>query len=103
MDQPAAAALDETQELAQLRARLAEAHAELSEMRERDAHLRLAMEASRVVAYQWDIRSDRITRLRPGSAPGQALEDAGNFESVVARVFPEDQARFRADIAAALA
>jgi signal transduction histidine kinase len=105
MDDTAARATAQAQdtELAQLRARLAEAHAELSEMRERDAHLRMAMEASRVVAYQWDIRRDRVTRLRSSSAPGQALEDAGNFESIVARVHPEDQAKFRADIAAALA
>jgi signal transduction histidine kinase len=90
-------------QLAELRSRLAEAHAELAEMRDRDAHLRMAMEASRVVAYQWDIRRDRVMRLRGTSVPGQALEDAGDFESVVARVWPGDQAAFRADIAAALA
>ncbi len=82
--------------------RLAEAHAHVAELRDRDAHLRIAMEASQVVAYQWDIRADRVTRLRSIHEPGEAMEDAGTFESVVARVFPEDQARFRSDIGAAL-
>ena len=76
---------------------------ELAELRRRDAHLRVAMQASNVVAYQWDIGQDRVTRLRSSSEPGEALEDAGGFESVVAKVLPEDRARFRADIAAALA
>ncbi|MGH6624097.1 MAG: hybrid sensor histidine kinase/response regulator [Burkholderiaceae bacterium] len=56
-----------------------------------------------MVAYQWDIVQDRVTRLRSSSEPGAALEDAGNFESVVARVLEEDQQTFRNDIAAALA
>src|SRR5688500_19011920 len=51
-------------ELAELRAKLAESHALLAELRERDSHLRMAMQASHVVAYQWDIRSDRVRRMR---------------------------------------
>ena len=58
------------------------------------------MQASNVVAYQWNIVQDRVTRLRSSSEPGAALEDAGNFESVVARVLEEDQQTFRNDIAA---
>ncbi|HYC38069.1 MAG TPA: ATP-binding protein [Usitatibacter sp.] len=77
--------------------------AELRDLRDRDRHLRIAMEASRVVAYQWDIAGDRVTRMRGSSRPGEALEDAGGFEDVVAKVLPEDRAAFRADIAAALA
>ncbi len=86
-----------------LRRRLAEAEAALQDLRDRDEHLRLAMEASQVVAYLWDIPNDRVKRLRSSSTPGVALEDAGTFESVVAKVYPEDQATFRADIEAALA
>ena len=55
-----------------------------------------------MVAYQWDIRSDRVRRMRGSIEPGTALEDAGTFEDVVRNVLPQDQARFRADIAAAL-
>ncbi len=83
--------------------RLAEAYALAAELRDRDAHLRIAMEASKVVAYQWDIPNDRVTRLRSSHEPGASLEDAGTFESVVARVLAPDQDRFRADIHAALA
>jgi signal transduction histidine kinase/ActR/RegA family two-component response regulator len=75
----------------------------LAELRDRDRHLRVAMDASQVVAYEWDITRDRVTRLRSSHEVGEALENAGTFESVVAKVWPEDQARFRADIAAALA
>jgi signal transduction histidine kinase/ActR/RegA family two-component response regulator len=75
----------------------------LCELRDRDTHLRVAMDASQVVAYQWDIVNDRVTRMRSSHEVGDTLENAGTFESVVAKVWPEDQARFRADIAAALA
>lgn len=75
----------------------------LAELRDRDTHLRVAMDASQVVAYQWDIVRDRVTRMRSSHEVGDALENAGTFESVVAKVWPDDQARFRADIAAALA
>ena len=104
MDQVASQIADPVAaEIAELRRRLAQAHETIAELRERDSHLRMAMEASRVVAYQWDIPNDRVTRIRSASEPGTGFEEAGNFESVVQKVLPEDQAKFRADIAAALA
>ena len=96
-------ALHPATELAELRSEVARLTALLAELRQRDAHLRLAMQGSNVVAYEWNIVQDRVTRLRSSSEPGAALEDAGNFESVVARVLEEDQQTFRNDIAAALA
>ena len=90
-------------EAADLRARLAEAHVTIRALTERDAHLRAAMQASRVVAYHWDIAADRVTRLRSTLEPGAALEDAGGFEDIVAKVHPEDREAFRRDIDAALA
>jgi signal transduction histidine kinase/ActR/RegA family two-component response regulator len=103
MDTAGNVALHPTGELAALRAEIVQLQAQLAEMRERDAHLRIAMQASKVVAYRWDIVRDRVTRLRGSSEPGDGLEDAGTFEDVVAKVWPDDQATFRADIAAALA
>jgi PAS domain S-box-containing protein len=102
MDPAAKITLHPAAEAAELRAQVARLETLLAELRERDAHLRLAMQASNVVAYQWDIVRDRVTRLRSSSELGAALEDAGGFESVVAKVLPEDQPTFRADIAAAL-
>jgi signal transduction histidine kinase len=75
---------------------------QLEELRERESHLRMAMEASRVVAYRWDIADDRVTRLRSARDPSDGFEYPGGFEAIVAKVVPEDRARFRADIAAAL-
>ena len=103
MNKAANVALHPATELAQLRSEVARLTASLAELRQRDAHLRIAMQASNVVAYEWNIVQDRVTRLRCSSEPGAALEDAGNFESVVARVLEEDQQTFRNDIAAALA
>ena len=103
MDKAPNVVLHPAAELAELRAQVATLTALLAELRQRDAHLRMAMQASDVVAYQWDIVRDCVTRLRSSSEPGDALEVAGTFESVVAKVLPEDQQTFRADIAAALA
>ena len=103
MNKAANVALHPATELAQLRSEVARLTASLAELRQRDAHLRIAMQASNVVAYEWNIVQDRVTRLRCSSEPGAALEDAGNFESVVAQVLEEDQQTFRNDIAAALA
>jgi signal transduction histidine kinase len=103
MNKAAHVALHPATELAELRSEVARLTASLAELRQRDSHLRIAMQASNVVAYQWNIVQDRVTRLRSSSEPGAALEDAGNFESVVARVLVEDQQTFRNDIAAALA
>jgi len=103
MDKAANVALHPATELAELRSEVAKLAASLAELRQRDAHLRIAMQASNVVAYEWNIVQDRVTRLRSSSEPGAALEDAGSFESVVARVLEEDRQVFRNDIAAALA
>jgi signal transduction histidine kinase/ActR/RegA family two-component response regulator len=103
MNEAANVALHPATELAELRSEVARLTALLAELRQRDAHLRIAMQGSNVVAYEWNIVQDRVTRLRSSSEPGAALEDAGNFESVVARVLEEDQQTFRNDIAAALA
>ncbi len=103
MDPASNPALQAAAERAELPATVASLNELLAELRQRDAHLRIAMEASKVVAYEWDIVRDRVTRLRSSSEPGVALEDAGDFESVVAKVLVEDQPLFRADIAAALA
>jgi signal transduction histidine kinase/ActR/RegA family two-component response regulator len=103
MNKAANVALPPATELAELRSEVARLTALLAELRQRDAHLRIAMQGSNVVAYEWNIVQDRVTRLRSSSEPGAALEDAGNFESVVARVLEEDQQTFRNDIAAALA
>lgn len=103
MDEIANVARHPSAELGALRAQVAILSDLLAELHQRDDHLRNAMQASNVVAYQWDIARDRVTRLRSSNAPGTSLEDAGTFESVVAKVLPEDQERFRADIAAALA
>jgi len=102
MDPAANVARHPAAELAELRAQVASLSAALADLRQRDAHLRCAMQASNVVAYQWDIVHDSVTRLRSSSEPGVALEHAGSFEAVVAKVLPEDQPAFRADIAAAL-
>ena len=80
---------------------LAEARNTIAELREREAHLRMAMEASSVVAYRWDIVNDRVRRLRALNESPDGFEDAGGFEAIVEKVLPEDPARFRADIAAA--
>ena len=90
-------------ELTDLRAQVEALRAAVAGLEQRDLHLRAAMQASNVVAYRWDIVRDRVCRLRSSSEPGQALEDAGTFEEVVAKVLAEDQAQFRADITAALA
>lgn len=103
MDKASNVALHPATELAELRSEVAKLAASLAELRRRDAHLRMAMQASNVVAYEWNIVQDRVTRLRSSSELGTALEDAGNFESVVARVLEEDRQIFRNDIAAALA
>ena len=103
MNKAANVALHPATELAELRSEVARLTASLAELRQRDAHLRIAMQASNVVAYEWNIVQDRVTRLRSSSEPGAALEDAGDFESVVARVLEEDRQTFRKDIAAALA
>lgn len=103
MDKAATVALDPAAELAELRTEVATLTELLAELRKRDAHLRMAMQASNVVAYQWDIVRDCVTRLRSTSEPGVELEGAGTFESVVAKLLPEDQPVFRHDIATALA
>ncbi|MDX2094285.1 MAG: PAS domain S-box protein [Kofleriaceae bacterium] len=72
--------------------------------RDRAVHVRLAMEASLAIAFEWDIRADRVRRL-------ESIEEAlpvtdgepDTFEGVLQVVHPADRALFRANIDAALA
>ena len=72
--------------------------------RDREVHLRLAMEASLALAFEWDIPTNRVRRL-------ESIEEAlpvtdgefDTFEGVMKVVHPADRAMFRANVEAALA
>jgi PAS domain S-box-containing protein len=70
-------------------------------MADRDAIVKLAMDAALAVVFEWDVVHDRVTRLQSveealPAMGGQALED------VVAVVHPADRESFRADLRTAL-
>jgi len=65
-----------------------------------DAQLRLALEAGRMGAWSWDVKSGRITwsdtlEALHGLAPGTF---DGSFEALLALVHPEDRATFQATL-----
>ena len=70
-----------------------------------NAQLRLALEAGRMGAWSWDVRSERLMwsdtlEELHGLAPGTF---DGTFESLVALVHPEDRATFQATLDRTLA
>ena len=70
-----------------------------------NAQLRLALEAGRMGAWSWDVKSERLTwsdtlEELHGLAPGTF---DGAFDSLVALVHPEDRATFRATLDRSLA
>ena len=74
-----------------------------AELRDREIHLRLAMEASLSVAFDWDIQHDRVRRLRSSEEALPVTGDASDsFEKVVRVVHPDDRALFQENVRRAL-
>ncbi len=62
---------------------------------ETERSLRLALASAVAVAFTWDIRSNRLRRLRGrGLTPPAGDEPAETFEGLVAAIHPDDQAGF---------
>ncbi|HET9960677.1 MAG TPA: PAS domain S-box protein, partial [Polyangiaceae bacterium] len=72
-------------------------------LRDRDIHLGLAMAASLTIAFDWDIRSNRVWRPRSvEQALPETGEDWDTFEGVASVVHPDDRELFHANIREAL-
>jgi PAS domain S-box-containing protein len=74
------------------------------ELRDRDATLRLALDAAHATAFAWDIADDVVRRLDSGEPTVPADENQpARLADLVAVVHPEDRVVFRTAIDAALA
>lgn len=73
------------------------------ELRDRERHLRFALEASLAIVFEWDIQNDRVRRLisKAASLP-ETGDNLGSFEDVVRAVHPDDRVSFRSSINAAM-
>jgi len=72
-------------------------------LRARDAQLRMALEASRAVVFEWDIERNQVRRpLSAQEAFPETQDRSSTFEEVVEVVHPEDRAMFRANVQLAL-
>lgn len=81
-------------------------HAAERNILERELQLRLALEASLTVVFDWDIENDRTRRIVPNSGARQrdgANGDGVPFEAIVDIVYPGDRPLFRANVEKALA
>jgi ABC-type amino acid transport substrate-binding protein len=103
----AEAALQQT--LDSLEQRVAERTAELraasAEMREKEARLRLALEAAFMISFEWDIPNNQVHRdisTNPALAP-TSKQAPSTFEAVCDAVHPQDREQFIANVKAALA
>jgi PAS domain-containing protein len=76
--------------------------ASLIRARRNEIRLRLALEAARMISFDWDILEDRVRRLDPETldlaTPGPYL----NFDAVLNAVHAADRQRFLCDIERAL-
>ena len=73
-------------------------------LRDRDMHLRLAMDASLSIAFEWDIVNDRVRRLQSAEPALPATEEATDtLAGVASAVHPDDRAVFDANLRAAMA
>lgn len=73
-------------------------------VRDRETHMRLALDAAQAVAFDWDIVRDRVQRLHSSEeALPQTDGFSETFEDVVAVVHKDDRVRFRQTIQDALA
>lgn len=74
-----------------------------SDLRDRELHLRLALEAAVAIVFQWDITTGKVKRLFSdvASLPSTSAED-GTFQDVLAAVHPEDRPNFQRAIDKAL-
>jgi PAS domain S-box-containing protein len=68
-------------------------------LQESEERLRMAIQAGKMYAYEWDAASDTI--IRSGGIPGgfgKASEASLTRQELLARVHPEDRARFAASV-----
>ncbi|MGE3780237.1 MAG: PAS domain-containing protein, partial [Pirellulaceae bacterium] len=70
-------------------------------LRDREAHLRLALEASVAISFEWEIPHDRVRRLY---SPELALPptDDGTFASFLEVVHPDDRPHLQSNLEIAL-
>lgn len=70
-------------------------------LRERDVHLRLAMQAYQAGSFEWDIQQNRVVRhVSPLDSLPENEGKPDRFEDVLALVHPEDAERFRENVRA---
>lgn len=70
---------------------------------DRGTQLDLAMEAALAIAFEWDIRTDRVWRVLSDDLLLPVTADQPDtFEAVAAAVHPDDRAAFRASVEAAM-
>jgi PAS domain S-box-containing protein len=68
-------------------------------LRESDARFRLAAQAGKMYAYEWDLTTDRIVRSGDISGVlGSASQASLTREQLLARVHPDDQGIFKAAV-----
>ena len=77
-----------------------EARAEASEiLRESEERLRLAAEVGKMYAYDWDVATDRVVRSEQSrNILGSAAEAVLSRQEFLARVHPDDRAKYSAAI-----
>lgn len=72
-------------------------------IRDRDAHLRLALDASHALTFEWDIVRDQVRRLFSNEEALPQTQGAfETFEDVVRVVHTDDRAQFRENVRSAL-
>ncbi len=77
--------------------------ASLIRARRNEIRLRLALDAARMISFDWDILEDKVRRLDPETLDLVAAGGPhGDLDSVVNAVHAEDRERFLADIRDAL-
>jgi len=70
---------------------------------DRETQLDLAMQAALAIAFEWDIRTDRVWRiLSDDDLLPVTADQPDTFEAVAAAVHPDDRAAFRAAVEAAM-
>lgn len=76
----------------------------LEQLRESEESLRFALDAARIVAYRWDIRTGEVRRsVNAGKVTGLGQEAVyGTFEECLKLIHPDDQERFLASVQAAI-
>lgn len=71
-------------------------------VRDRELQLRLALQASLAIVFEWDVRNDRVRRIVSNDEALPETSGFGTFDDVVRVVHPEDRDGFRSAVSAAL-